>query len=323
LDPDKRYGVWWFNRRGLESKQISEPSENGRRYRKAYRNYHKPKEEWIGVPVPDSGMPPEWVDAARERIKDNRVPSKAGDRFWELSGGVARCKGCGRAMRVTRKIKTKKDRRYVYSAYRCCESASYGIAACPRSGNVKAQELEAKVWKYVRGVLTQPERLRAGLEKYIEEQRNLIRGDPEREAKAWLQKLTEVDRKRAKYQEMAAEELIGFDELRERLPQLDEMRRVAEEELEALSKQKERIAELERDRDALLESYARMTPEGMDMWTAEERHRVYQMLRLRVYAAPHEPTEVEMIIDYTADLEEALSSVKTEGSSRYVPTVGQ
>jgi site-specific DNA recombinase len=58
LDPDKRYGVWWFNRRGLESKQISEPSENGRCYRKAYRNYHKPKEEWIGVPVPDSGIPP-------------------------------------------------------------------------------------------------------------------------------------------------------------------------------------------------------------------------------------------------------------------------
>jgi len=59
-------------------------------------------------------------------------------------------------MRITRKIKTKKDRRYVYTAYHCCESTSYGIAACPRSGNVKVGELEAKVWNYVRGVLTQP-----------------------------------------------------------------------------------------------------------------------------------------------------------------------
>ena len=222
-------------------------------------------------------------------------------------------------MRVTRKIKTKKDRRYVYNAYRCCESASYGMAACPRSGNVKAGELEAKVWKYVRSVLTQPERLRAGLEKYIEEQRNALRGDPEQEAKAWLQKLADADRKRARYQDMAAEELIDFDELRERLSQLDEIKRVAEEELDALSKQKERIAELERDRDALLESYAQMTPQGMDLWTSEERHRVYQMLRLRVYAAPHESTEVDMLIDYTADLEGALSSVKTEGSSTSVP----
>jgi hypothetical protein len=95
LDPDKRYGVWWFNRRGLESKQVSEPSENGRRYRKTYRAYDKPKEEWVGVPIPDSGIPPEWVDAARERIKDNRVPSKAGDRFWELSGGITRAKDAG------------------------------------------------------------------------------------------------------------------------------------------------------------------------------------------------------------------------------------
>ena len=61
-----------------------------------------------------------------------------------------------RVMRVTRKIKTKKDRRYVYTAYHCCESASYVMAACPRSGNVKVGELESKVWNYVRGVLTQP-----------------------------------------------------------------------------------------------------------------------------------------------------------------------
>ena len=78
-------------------------------------------------------------------------------------------------------------------------------------------------------------------------------------------KLADVDRKRAKYQGMAAEELIDFDKLQERLSQLGEMRRVAEEELDALSKHNERIADLERDRDALLESYARMTPESMDM----------------------------------------------------------
>ena len=68
-----------------------------------------------------------------------------------------------------------------------------------------------------------------------------------------------------------------------------------------------------------MESYARMAPEGMDLWTAEERHRVYQMLRLRVYAAPGEKTEVEMLIDYTADLEEAICSVRIEDRSRRAP----
>jgi transposase len=36
LEAGKRYGIWWFNRRGLRIKQVSEPSEGGRRYRKTY-----------------------------------------------------------------------------------------------------------------------------------------------------------------------------------------------------------------------------------------------------------------------------------------------
>jgi hypothetical protein len=50
------------------------------------------------VPVPDPGVPREWVDAAREAIRENRRPSSAGRRFWELSGGILRCGGCGCAM---------------------------------------------------------------------------------------------------------------------------------------------------------------------------------------------------------------------------------
>jgi hypothetical protein len=57
LDPEKRYGLWWFNRRGVKVQQVSEPGPDGRRYRKTYRWHHKPKEEWVAVPVPDSGIP--------------------------------------------------------------------------------------------------------------------------------------------------------------------------------------------------------------------------------------------------------------------------
>jgi hypothetical protein len=87
-----------------------------------------------------------------------------------------------------------------------------------------------------------------------------------------------------------------------------------------LNERKERIAELERDRYALVEPYARMTPEGMDPWSAEERHRVYQPPRLQVYAAPGESTEVNMLLDYTANLEATLYSVKTANTSMSVRT---
>jgi hypothetical protein len=37
--------------------------EDGKKiYKQKVVTEHRPKEEWIGVPVPDSGIPPEMVD---------------------------------------------------------------------------------------------------------------------------------------------------------------------------------------------------------------------------------------------------------------------
>jgi hypothetical protein len=63
-----------------------------------------------------------------------------------------------------------------------------------------------------------------------------------------------------------------------------------------------------------------MTPEGMDLWTPEARHRVYKTLRLEVYAAPNEKTEADMPIYHTVDLDEALYSVKSEDAWRSART---
>ena len=44
------------------------------------------------------------------------------------------------------------------------------------------------------------------------------------------------------------------------------------------------LASLEKDKEALLESYVSLAPEALDTLTPEERHRVYEMLRLKVSA---------------------------------------
>ena len=75
------------------------------------------------------------------------------------------------------------------------------------------------------------------------------------------------------------------EELDEALAELEETRTTAQDELAVLRGRKEALEELERDRDALLESYAEMTPEALDNLTPEERRRVYGMLRLRVEVA--------------------------------------
>ncbi len=282
LDPNKRYGVWYFNRRRYVSKQVSVNGPQGRSYRRTTKVFDKPRTEWVAVPVPESGIPREWVDAAREAIKDNKRQSASGDRFWELSGGVLYCAECGCRMTVHATLDSRNGRRR-YCYYRCPKRGRHGMQkVCINGKHHRAAEAEAAVWDLVSGLLKSPERLRRGLEEMIEQERAGMRGDPDQEAAAWLEKLCEVEQERRGYLRLAAKGHMTDEELDEALSELEEMRITAEGELAALRGRKETLEELERDRDALLESYVEMTPEALDSLTPEKRHQVYGMLRLRV-----------------------------------------
>lgn len=63
-------------------------------------------------------------------------------------------------------------------------------------------------------------------------------------------------------------------------------RKTAQRELEALKDHEESIAELEADRDAILQYYEKMTPDALDSLTTEERRHFYTLLRLEVLSAP-------------------------------------
>jgi site-specific DNA recombinase len=282
LDPHKSYGLWWFNRLGHKVRQVSEPSGNGRLYRKTHEWYQKPREEWIAVPVPDSGIPRDLIEAARVAVEGNRRPARAGRRFWELTGGVTRCGECGWTMCATHSTSVSRGRRYAYDYYRCSNRDRYGLEAFANSHKPRADKLEPEVWGFVSNLLKKPDLLRAGLERLIEEERNAARGDPNRETEAWARKLLEVERKRSAYQDQQAEGLITLDELRTKLAILEDSRSVARRELAALKERRERIEHLEQDANALLEHYAGMIPEALDDLTAEERHRLYKMMRFNV-----------------------------------------
>jgi hypothetical protein len=92
----------------------------------------------------------------------------------------------------------------------------------------------------------------------------------------------EVDRKRAKYQEAFAADAMTLPELKAYLAQLDETRKTAEHELEALRGQEEYMRTLEADRDALLDSLEAQAPERLDSLTPEQRHQWYKLLKLKV-----------------------------------------
>ncbi|HZY64725.1 MAG TPA: recombinase zinc beta ribbon domain-containing protein [Rubrobacteraceae bacterium] len=102
------------------------------------------------MPVPDSGIPREIVEAAREQIESNRAPSAAGNRVWVLSGGIGRCAACDRVLRSRKRAKKKGERRYLYYYYRCSGYDAHGYKGCSNSRFASAAKLERQVWEVLR-----------------------------------------------------------------------------------------------------------------------------------------------------------------------------
>ena len=283
LDTDKRYGIQWYNRQKTTTRTVSEPDGNGgRRYRKSRTFQWRPREEWIAIPIElGNYLSRDLVDQARAAFEANKAHTRKHlTREWELRG-LMRC-SCG-AKIGTRTAKDKRGNLYHY--YLCRRPAvareAYGcVQRC-----IRAEPLEAEIWDFVSGLLKDPERIRAGMEKLIEQERAGGYGDPEQEARVWADQIAECSRLRTAYQDQQAAGLMTLDELGERLRELEETRRTAEAELELLDVHKRREEELEADRDVLLEYMAAGVSEGLDRLMGEERNKVYRMLRLEVRPA--------------------------------------
>ena len=98
------------------------------------------------------------------------------------------------------------------------------------------------------------------------------------------------------------------EELTMALAELDEIRETAERELETARTRSEALDRLERDRDALMESYAGMVSETLEDLAPEERHRIYKLLRLSVRFRPDWPLEITGIFAQVGEEAETSSS---------------
>ena len=94
------------------------------------------------------------------------------------------------------------SKRYFY--YRCPKRAQHGNEACPQTTFYVAQEVESEVWGVVRDTITNPEQLRSDLERMIQLKKQDKRGDPDRDAKHWLEKLSGLEQERRGFLRLAA-----------------------------------------------------------------------------------------------------------------------
>ncbi len=276
LDPGKRYGIWWFNRRRFEPKRT--PPKTPGDFKRKYRPIPKPHNEWIGIPIPDPGIPASLIEAARTRVGKNKGPSKNGRRFWELSGNIVRCAECGYVMGTTSSGTPTND----YFYYRC--RSKYNVkSGCSNGRGVRADILEREVWEMVSSALRRPVRLRAGLQRMIESRRKLLAAEPEKQIARWAAQIDKAKIKRARYQDQEAEGLMTREELRVRLAKLQETMELAEAEVRRLELHEEGVRELQRGGEQLLERYAKLLPDKLQNISGAERRRIYQMLQVEVF----------------------------------------
>ena len=152
--------------------------------------------------------------------------------------------------------------------------------------------MEEQVWDFVSSLLQQPQRIKAGLDRLIEEEESGAQGDPKQEAEYWSRRITEAEVERRGYQRLAAKGHMTEEELGAALTELDEIHQTAQRELEAARAHQKALENLQHDRDTVLESYAGIAKETLGDLAPEERHRVYKLLRLNVYSRPDVPLEI-------------------------------
>ncbi|HEV2094276.1 MAG TPA: recombinase family protein, partial [Rubrobacter sp.] len=229
-----------------------------------------PRDQWIAVPVADSGIPHEVIDEARRKLDAKYRPRPTAVNTFEL-GGMLSCSICG--CRITGYSGGHDARGNPYRYY-VCNKRNRITSQCPKGASWNAGKLEKEVMRRVESFLQDPEAVRITLDKAIEE---LGSGNPA----PWLLKVEECDRRRAAYQDQQADGLMSKDELRARLDKLAQEREFAASQLRDTEASQKRQDALRSTRDSLLGVYKDgIVYDGLNYLTAEIRREIYSSLSL-------------------------------------------
>ena len=305
LEPENAYGIAWYNRHKVETgpggRQIKTP---------------RPRSEWIATPVPDSGVSREWVDAAREAIKDNVRPSDAGRRFWNLKG-FSYCPCGARLKPFTVRKKNGIHFYYICHAYRS------GRDPCPHARYHRADGeagLEERVADFVLGLIHNPDVLRQRVREQAAREKEALR-DTRKQIATLAQRVHEADSERDRYNRLYARGKLTDAEYDTYTNELDEKRSIIQGELSRLADVRRHVEYLE-ELPQLVEEYLRDLPDLVE--GAGTPVREYE-------TAPPEPAEDGSLNIYTLtpervrrrtpeEMKELRESRERERAERYGAT---
>jgi hypothetical protein len=160
---------------------------------------------------------------------------------------------------MTTHIATRKGRDVVHSYYVCNRHKANGKGACPYARYHKAEELEHRVERVILDLIRRPEIMLEQIEREIES-REQAASSAARDAAMYQEQLRRIEQKRSGFQDMAAEGLITFAELRSKLDALQREGERSQEALEALT-EPERVAKELSEIPARVEDYIAELPQ--------------------------------------------------------------
>ena len=141
---DTYLGTFWWGKEKRTTTTVSVVENGVRTYKKKVKREECPKEEWTAIPVPDSGIPPETIARARDRIEKNTWnPSRNSNRTWELCGGIAVCGNCGSRLQTHSTSNAAKTKYFYYVCPKRTSRRDNGT--CPNTKHYRAETLELLV----------------------------------------------------------------------------------------------------------------------------------------------------------------------------------
>lgn len=239
------FGIYWYGQ-----------FQASRNYtgRKAFDVRPQDRKDWIAVPIPDAGIPPEWVHAARERIRANTRYQASTDPRLKLRGFI-RC-ACGRSMT---NYYSRGNRYYVCAAHRERNNA------CENTRFHRMDHIEATVEQFVLGLLRDPQTFRERVEEQAEAMRREL-GSGERVARAFRKELDELDKREDNLVEAIGSLGLStrlMEKFREELERIQDEREDVLARLEEVSDVEEQARKL-REIPRLVEEYLRDLPGLID-----------------------------------------------------------
>jgi site-specific DNA recombinase len=280
LDPDRSYGVWWYNRR----KHTREKSRDRKRadgtYADVSTRVQKDRAEWVAVPVPEAGVPREYVERARARIAAGAGtrPSRAEGRFWELAGGgVLRCGECGNSMRA-RSVKRRKGS-YTDFYYTC--NNAFQKRGCDHTTLYRAEPTEREIMVAVDDVLADPGKITRDVEAAIHKERRAAR-DPDARMRTLAKQLERTVADREQLVRGYVSGRIRESEYDALAAELEDEESGVREEVSRVRHSSARVRELEERREALLRMFGTGLRLGLVWFPPHLRRGVYELMGLRV-----------------------------------------